>query len=295
MTFSPDGKTLVLVGPDRETVQFWEVATGRKRLELPHTTILLAMTFSPDGNRFLTGGLGGPSGRFRGSVRVWDPYTGRLLGEHQGHRGPVRALAFTPDGRYLVTGSWDTTALIWDAAFVSAPRSRAEPLTAAEVDSLWATLAGREADQAGLAVARLVAVPEQGVRLLAERLRPVASVGIDRLIADLDSDRFTVRENAERVLEKLGPTAEAALFKALESRPTLETRRRLERLLERRRGPVTDPELLRGIRGTEVLEHVGSAEARKVLEALAHGAPEARLTQEARASLERLARRPAVP
>ena len=38
-------------------------------------------------------------------------------------------------------------------------------------------------------------------------------------------------------------------------------------------------------------EHLGTPEARRLLERLAEGAPEVRLTREARASLERLARR----
>jgi hypothetical protein len=41
----------------------------------------------------------------------------------------------------------------------------------------------------------------------------------------------------------------------------------------------------------QVLEYIGTAEVKQVLQALAEGTPEARLTQEAKASLERLARR----
>ncbi len=52
------------------------------------------------------------------------------------------------------------------------------------------------------------------------------------------------------------------------------------------------PEQLQMLRVMEVLEHIGTAEARQVLAGLAKGAPEARLTQEAKASLERLAKRP---
>jgi hypothetical protein len=43
----------------------------------------------------------------------------------------------------------------------------------------------------------------------------------------------------------------------------------------------------------EVLEHIGTPEAREVLKALAKDAPDARLTREAKAALERLARRAA--
>jgi hypothetical protein len=47
------------------------------------------------------------------------------------------------------------------------------------------------------------------------------------------------------------------------------------------------------LRALEVLEHIATPEAQQVLKTLATGAPEARLTQEAKASLARLARRTA--
>jgi len=70
----------------------------------------------------------------------------------------------------------------------------------------------------------------------------------------------------------------------------VEQRRRIELLLAEP-GLVRSPELRRQVRAVEVLERVGGAEARRVLEALAGGAPEARLTQEAKAALARRAAR----
>ena len=127
-------------------------------------------------------------------------------------------------------------------------------------------------------------------------MQPVAAVDKGRLrrwIADLDNRRFAVRQTATRQLEKQGELAESVLRQALEAKPTTEARRRLERLLDRvdsqRRFP--SGEHLRLLRALAVLENIGTKQARSVLEKLAKGAPEARLTQEAKAALKRMARR----
>jgi hypothetical protein len=46
---------------------------------------------------------------------------------------------------------------------------------------------------------------------------------------------------------------------------------------------------VRGMRAVEVLERIGTAEARQVLQVIAQGAPGARLTREAQEALKRLA------
>jgi hypothetical protein len=126
---------------------------------------------------------------------------------------------------------------------------------------------------------------------------PVDGQRIDRLLRDLDSDTFAVREGAFRELEGLGAWAAPRLREALQGKPSPEFRRRAAELIRRHeereeRGP--DPGLLRDLRAVEVLEGVGTAEAREVLQVLARGAPESRLTQEARASLQRLDLRTAI-
>jgi hypothetical protein len=110
---------------------------------------------------------------------------------------------------------------------------------------------------------------------------------LQQLVTDLDSNQPQRREAASQQLAELAEQAEHALSNALHDKPSSEQRRRIEALLV---GPrvVRSPERLRELRAVEVLELSDLAEARQLLTTLAKGAPEARLTREAKASLRRL-------
>jgi hypothetical protein len=130
------------------------------------------------------------------------------------------------------------------------------------------------------------------VPFLRRRLRPVAvdPRRVARWLAELDSDRYATRERASRELGRLAEAVEAQLRQALAGKPPPEARRRLERLLKQVRGERLSPaaQRRRAARAVEVLERVGDAAARRLLAALAGGAPQAQLTVDARAALERL-------
>jgi hypothetical protein len=142
----------------------------------------------------------------------------------------------------------------------------------------------------------LIAAPEQATALLAGKARLLSAPHerIARLLADLDDDEFAIREKASAELAKLGEEVEPCLRRALRQQPGPEVRQRLEKLLaQMRTGSAVNGrgEMLRGVRAVDVLETIGTAEARAVLEALARGTPISWLTEEAREALRRLSKK----
>jgi len=69
------------------------------------------VTFSPDGSLFLVaGGYDDLHRAFLVNVK-----TGEIVQEFVGHQDKVNAVAYSPDSRYIATGSWDHTARLWNA------------------------------------------------------------------------------------------------------------------------------------------------------------------------------------
>jgi len=246
---------------------------------------LIAAAFSPTGRVVAIS-------RLDGRIELWETATGKMLREFRGHREGVRSLVFTADGRRLASAGSDSLVFIRDVTGGVAAHPRQSPLKPGELDGLWKDLADADAVKAERAKWTLVAAAQQGIPFLRERLRPVATTDpqrLARLLSALDSARFAQREKAATELAGLGRAAEPALRRVLEGRPSIELRRRVERLLEGL-GP-SAPGQLDQLRGLEVLELAGTAEARQALRELARGAPEAWLTQEAERALQRMAAR----
>jgi hypothetical protein len=295
---SPDGKLLAfglqLSYPQaKQTVlPLLDTTTGKEVCrfrELKDGAQLFA--FSPDGRTLAW------SGWLDNTIYLGEIPTGRVRRRFNGHLKSVDSLAFSADGKILVSGGNDTTALVWDLTGRLAMGTKyGAALSAEELEKHWKIFAGEDAEAAFCSMQQLIADPTRSVAYLRARLHPVASADEKRLqqfIADLESDQFTVREKVTSELEKLGPAALDAVQKALDGKPALETRRRLEPLVEKiQRGQwPASGERLRIWRALEVLERAGTPEAKEVLAALANGAPGARQTGEAKAALERLAQR----
>ncbi len=278
---SPDGRTLATA--HGEVIRFWSLSAGRvQRALVGHVAEVMVLAWSRDGSRLA-------SGSGDGSVRIWDVARGEPMQYYMGHRDAVRCLGFSADGKYLVSGSNDGTALVWDldAPGVEPPKSLPG---AAKLELLWEQLASDDSEVAFQAHTSLAAHPEAVAFLkrVVKPASPVAPEQVKRLIADLDDRRYPVREKAMAELTKLGGQAEKELRAALSTKPGKEVSQRLQQLLETLSRPAAAGEDLRLVRAVEVLEKLHTPTARQLLQELTRGAPGARLTEEAKAALDRL-------
>jgi hypothetical protein len=307
--FAPDGRCLALEFDDN-TVTIFELASGQARSvygkEVSIQERPVDRKFS--GSRSRGGGTAvvpqnGPRLAFSGDgkslvhagqdqvVYLWDVATSQELAAFRGHTGLLTAVAFAPDGKSVASASWDTTALVWDVSQLR-PTTIGKKLAPEELANHWDRLAVDDAASAFNAIVALAGSPHEAVSFLGERLKPVPPVEpkrIEDLVAQLDSAEFKRREEASSELLKIGEQALPALEKALAGNPPLEFRRRLDVLRN-----LFDPtsmrlkgDRLRVYRAVEVLERIGTPDARRLLTTLAAGAPGALLATSAEAALKR--------
>ncbi len=293
---SPDGRTIAVLGnvgkkdqvPLQPEILLYEMATGKERLHIAPNDRQLKkqIAFSSDSRLLASAGEGE-------TIQVWDAWTGKEVARFSGHRGPIKTLSFAPDSKTLASGGEDRTVLIWDVSGLAPAKPEKEKLSRERLAECWDNLADSDAARAYATIVELARHPNQTESLLKDKLPAYSGrkpQHLPRLIADLDSDDFKTRENASKELANLGQSAEGALRKALEEKPSAELKRRLEELLARLNRTEDDPERVRLLRAIEVLERIDTPEARRLLRKLAKEASDPNAAREAQASLERLAK-----
>lgn len=279
--FSPDGRFLAT---SDSPFPVWEIKTAKPVVEAEPDTgyaaYYTAAAFSSD-SRLLALGTG------QGNIGIWELTTGKRVDEHSPVHARIQLVAFSPDGTRFLTVHADRTALLWDTTFRASESKATRPF-----EELWTDLAHESPRIARRAVFDIVAAGDAMVSKIRNRLRPIQTSddSVQKLIGDLSSPEYAIREEAFKQLEQLGGLVEPALKTAVRVSRSPETRKRAQTLLERLQPTIADPEIVRAIRAVEALERVGTRNAVDALRELAKGSPSADQTRAAVAALARLNR-----
>jgi WD40 repeat protein len=116
LAVSPDGKLVVsnVIYSDNTGMSLWDLATGKEARRLgPLDGSPSRVVFSPSG-KWLAVARGQIYPDTCGSIELFDTATWKEVKTLRGHVQHITALAFSADSRYLVSGSRDSTALVWD-------------------------------------------------------------------------------------------------------------------------------------------------------------------------------------
>ncbi|MEK7270843.1 MAG: hypothetical protein AAB215_07900, partial [Planctomycetota bacterium] len=222
-----------------------------------------------------------------GTARIWEIASGAEARVLRGHGASVRAVAFSPDGRFVATGSSDTTAILW-----SAPGDGRASVHST-LEEAWKTLGGKDPLLAAAFAETFLKGPSESLPFLAARVGlPLPPNTVRDAIRRLDADEFEVRERASETLIGLGEAVVAEARKTLKESPSPEVASRLEEILERVEGrdspPFESGPVLQELRAAWILERIGSPEAVRILEAVRDHSMSGWVRSQAGESLKRI-------
>jgi WD40 repeat protein len=109
VSITPNGRRAVS-GSDDRTLRVWDLQSGRclQTIQGYYIYLVSSVSITPDGKRVVF------SGTVNTTLRVWDLQTGQLLQILEGHKGNVKSVSITPNGRRAVSGGRDGTLRVWD-------------------------------------------------------------------------------------------------------------------------------------------------------------------------------------
>jgi WD40 repeat protein/serine/threonine protein kinase len=116
LSFTPDSHYL-FSGNNYGIVSMWDVITGKciREFEAEDKFGIRSIAICPDGKYFATGSNRSATRSIKGGslIRIWEIKSGKCLQTLYGHKKNVESLAFSPDGRLLLSGSKDRTLKLW--------------------------------------------------------------------------------------------------------------------------------------------------------------------------------------
>jgi WD40 repeat protein len=277
------GSRMVVSWVTKDKISAWELLTGKEIFHLQHKCKLRsAMAISSDGCWLAT-----TDGH---RIWIWDLILGKPTIEFSNFDSEITCLAFSPDGMVLGSGCNNSTILLWDTSSLAASRRDLPVVDKKCLLSCWDNLASVDARKGHESMWMLIASPQQTVPYLRAKLAPARSIPEKRfrqLVSELDDDDYQVRDSAFQNLACQEEQITQRLRNELDNNLTAEQRSRIEKLLDL--PPIVrTPDRMRSLRAVQILERIGNSDAKAVLKILTTGAPEARLTQEAKESIIRL-------
>ena len=117
LAFSPDG-TILAAGTWDGIIKLWDVATRTETTTFRHGGYegrIRSLAFSPDGTILATA-LSDDWTSQEHTIKLWDVATKTEIATLRGHTHAVQSVSFSPDGKTLASGAFDSTIRLWDVA-----------------------------------------------------------------------------------------------------------------------------------------------------------------------------------
>lgn len=284
---SPDAR-MTLKEERARPILFIENLSKKARYSLPRQSRPLAI--SPDGRYLVLNSWEHP-------LQIRELTTGKIIWTSPTH-WTVSHVRFSPDGQYLVCGLANghiellREPMLWMKAWNATTLER----TPRELNEDWQLLASDNANTAFQAMGRLTRASKQTVEFLRQQSLFMNFQGTfqeqcKQWIRDLGHRRYPEREFAMRKLKEAGYFAEHALRNAKKQFKDLEVLLRVSRLLASIDLQGKTQMQLQFLRAIEVLERIGTKQAKELLNRLAKENSSDWISQEAMLSVNRLTKR----